>query len=145
MERDRALAESNVEDLVLPEVAERGGKADPACEAMLVDAQKARAQPILELRVLVQYHLVIESFGCGYGYALQLCDILIGNTFVVFEEDVLFQEFRSAVPRPNPRKTSVEIASASLTAEFVTAYPQPHGIYSYAIAFYFASERILDP
>ena len=57
---------------------------------MLVDAKKTRAQPILDLRVLMQYHLVVEAFGRCCGYTLQLCNILIGNLLVVFEEDVLF-------------------------------------------------------
>ena len=129
MERGRAFTESNVEDLVLAEVAGRGSKADPARETMFVDVQKTRAQPILKLRVLVQYYLVIEAFGRGYGYALQLCDILI-SPLVVFEGGVLFQQLRGAVPRPDSRKTRVEIASASLAAELVTAYPQLHGIHA---------------
>lgn len=144
MERGRALAEGDVEDLVFSKVAERGGKADTARELMLVDAEKARIQPVLELRVLKQDLLVVEAFVRGHGYALQLCDILIGNTLVVFEEDVLFQQFRGAVPRPDARKASVETVSASLTAELVAAYPKRHGIHGHAIASDLAPEGVPD-
>ena len=49
MERGHTLAEGDVENFVLPEIAERGGEADPASEAMLVDAKKTRTQPVLKL------------------------------------------------------------------------------------------------
>ena len=52
MERGLTLTEGDVEDFVLPKIAERGGEADPARETMHVDAQKAWAQPILKLLVL---------------------------------------------------------------------------------------------
>ena len=88
---------------------------------------------------------MIEAFGRGYGYSLQLCDILIGNSLVVFEEDVLFQEFRGAVPRPDSRNPCIKIAAASLTAELVASDMQPHGIHGHTVAFYLAPERVLDP
>ena len=70
MKGGNALAEGDIEDLVLAKVAERGGKARTPRETMLVDTEKTWTEPVLELRVLKQDHLVIEAFGRSYGNAL---------------------------------------------------------------------------
>ena len=86
---------------------------------------------------------MVEALGRRYGYALQLREILIGNTLDVFKGKVLFQQFRGVVPRPDTRKPCSEIASASFTAELVTVYPQPHGIHDHSLAFYLSPEGSL--
>ena len=81
--RADALLPREIEDFILSEIAKRGGKALAPGEPMLINAQKSRAGPILELRVLMQDHLVIEPLGRSHGNPLQLSDMLIGNTFII--------------------------------------------------------------